>query len=289
MIRLINWLLSQPLLWAALGIVFGPIAFLRGFRLLQRKQLTVDTPRSTIRGAALGAVEVSGKVAGPYTLVSPLSQTDCLYYRVVVESKPAGDPANKMRELCAPFFLDDGTGTVMIYPAGCELDLQPSIDRSEFGSAGVTLKGFSTGDSEFAEEYCLKPGDEIFVRGTLRENPWASKSAAAESSEFSRIGPGFVSAAEADILRRKYYPVLDPNLPSGSDIAPDADFDLYPPVILMKGDGPFVISTHSEAEIAAKLRWKSILYIWGGPAVTIWALWEIIKHAKAAGLLPGNS
>jgi hypothetical protein len=57
-------------------------------------------------------------------------------------------------------------------------------------------------------------------------------------------------------------------------------------VMLMKGDGPFVISTHSEREIAAKLRWKSILYIWGGPAVTIWALWEILKHAKAAGLLP---
>jgi hypothetical protein len=121
------------LLWAAPGIVFGPIAFLRGFRLLQRKQLILDTPRSTIRGAALGTVELSGRIVGPYTLVSPLSQTDCLYYRVVVESKPGGDLANKtMRELCAPFFLDDGTGTVMIDPAGCELDLLPSIDEGRW-------------------------------------------------------------------------------------------------------------------------------------------------------------
>ena len=289
MIQQINWLLSQPLLWAALGIVFGPIAFLRGFRLLQRKQLILDTPRSTIRGAALGAVEVSGKVVGPYTVVSPLSQTDCLYYRVVVASKSGGGLANdKMRELCAPFFLDDGTGILMIYPAGCELDLAASMDRSEFGGAGVTLDGVSAGDAEFAQEYCLKPGDKIFVRGTLRENPWSRKNPAAESSEFSRIGPGFVSAAEADVLRRKYYPLLNPKLPSGSDIAAVTDFDLHPPVILMKGDGPLVISTHSEWEIAARLRWKSVLYIWGGPAATIWALWEILSQAKAAGLLFGN-
>lgn len=289
MIHQINWLLSQALLWAAVGIVLGPIAFLRGFRLLQRERLILDTPRSTIRGAALGVVEVSGKVVGPYTLVSPLSQTDCLYYRVVVESKPGGDVANhKMRELSAPFFLDDGTGTLMIYPAGCELDLAASMDRSEFGGAGVTLEGVSAGVAQFAREYCLKPGDEIFVRGTLLENPWSRKNPAAESSEFSRIGPGFVSAAESDVLRRKYYPLLDPKLPSGSEIAPLAHFDLYPPVILMKGDGPFVISTHSEREIAARLRWKSALYIWGGPAATIWALWEILSQAKAAGLLPGN-
>ena len=269
MARLLSWLLTQPLLWAGLGIVVGPVLFFRGFRLLQRKQLILDTPRSTVRSAALGSVEMSGKAVGPYTIVSPLSNTDCLYYRVTGKSTSERELVSpKMRELCAPLFLDDGTGTLMIYPEQCELDLAPS---------------FSSADGESSREYCLKAGDPICVRGTLSENPWARKDPVTESGAFSRIGPGFVSAAEADLLRRKYYPNLDPKLPSGSEIASVADFDLHPPVILMKGDGAFVISTRSEREMASNLNWKSIVYIWGGPAATIWALWQILRAAKAAG------
>jgi hypothetical protein len=61
MTHLVIWLLSQPLLWAGLGIILGSYFFWRGFRLLQRKRLIMDTPRSAIRSAALGRVEVSGK------------------------------------------------------------------------------------------------------------------------------------------------------------------------------------------------------------------------------------
>jgi hypothetical protein len=289
MLRLILWLLNQPLFWAALGVVFGPVLFVRGFRLLQRQRLIADTPRSTVRAAALGPVEVSGRAVGPYTLVAPLSQTDCLYYRVVVESNPQGDLRNrKMRELCVPLFLDDGTGTLMIHPAGCELQLQPSSDRAEYGALGLTIAGGPGSPPEFSQEYCIRPGDHLFVLGVLRENPWAERNPAIESSELSRIGPGFVSADEADLLRREAYPSLDPELPAGAEISPVADFNLHPPVILMKGDGPFVISNDSQRNIVARLRWKAVLYIWGGPAAALWGLWEIFSRAKAAGLLPGN-
>src|SRR6266436_1542390 len=68
-IRDIIWLLSQPLFWAILGIVFGPYLFYRGFRVLQLKRTIMNVPRSTVRGAALGPVEISGKALGPYTLI----------------------------------------------------------------------------------------------------------------------------------------------------------------------------------------------------------------------------
>jgi hypothetical protein len=68
-LRQVIWLLSHPLFWAALGLVIGPYLFYRGFRLLQRKRLILDIPRSTVRTAAMGGVEVSGKAVGPYTLV----------------------------------------------------------------------------------------------------------------------------------------------------------------------------------------------------------------------------
>src|SRR5256885_10588267 len=80
------WLLSQPVFWAALGIFIGPILFFRGFRLLQRKRLIQNMPRSTIRAAAMGPVEVSGRAVGPYTLISPVSGRECLYYRIVIRA-----------------------------------------------------------------------------------------------------------------------------------------------------------------------------------------------------------
>jgi hypothetical protein len=279
MIRLLIWLLSQPLLWAALGVTFGPYFFWRGFRLLQRKRVILDTPHSTIRAAALGCVEVTGKVVGPYTLVAPLSHTDCFYYRLVIESNPQGDLRKSIKEMCAPIFLDDGTGTLMIYPRGSELLLPRSGERGEYGKLALALTKFSEGSPEFAQEYCIKPGDTIFVLGTLRENPWAKKDPIAESTELSRIGPGFVGDAEADLLRREAYPYLDPKLPSGATVASPRQFDFHPPVILMQGDGPFVISSDSQRDLAAKLNLQSILYIWGGPIAALWGLREILRQA----------
>jgi len=279
MIRLLIWLLSQPLLWAGLGVTLGPYFFWRGFRLLQRKRLIMDTPRSTVRAAALGRVEITGKAVGPYTLVAPMSHTDCLYYRLVIESNPQGDLRESIREMCTPLFLDDGTGTLMVFPQGAELLLPPSSERSEYGKLAFALTRYSEGNPEFAQEYSIKPGDTIFVLGTLRENPWAKKDPIAECNELSRIGPGFVGPGEADLLRREAYPYLNPKLLSGATVASAKQFDLHPPVILMQADGPFVISTDSQLELVAKLNLKSLLYIWGGPAAALWGLWEILNRA----------
>jgi|SRR5580658_113747 hypothetical protein len=278
-IRILIWLLSQPLLWAVVCVVLGPYCFWRGFRLLQRKRLIMDTPRSPIRSAALGCVEVSGKAVGPYTVVAPLSHIDCFYYRLVIESNPQGDLRKSMQEVSAPLFLDDGTGTLMIYPQGAELMLPPSSERSEYGKLAAALTRYSEGTPEFAQEYSIKPGDTIFVLGTLRENPWAKKDPIAECNELSRIGPGFIGTAEADLLRREAYPYLDPKLPAGAALDTTEQFDLHPPVILMRGEGPFLISTHSQRELVAKLNLKSLLYIWGGPAAALWGLWEILRRA----------
>jgi hypothetical protein len=253
-----------------LGVVFGPYFFLLGFRLLQRKRLIMDTPRSSIRAAALGSVELSGKAVGPYTIIAPLSHSDCLYYRIAVRTNPQGDLRNKVQEMCAPLFLDDGTGTIMIYPAGSELQLQPSCERAEYGKLALAAAVRSGERPEFVWEYSIKPGDSMFVLGTLQENPWAKWNPIAESSELSRIGPGFVSEGEADILRREADPCLDPTVPSGVALARSAAFDLHPPVILMQGQGPFFISTDSQREVVAQLNWKSLLCTWGGPAAILW-------------------
>jgi hypothetical protein len=284
MARLLFWLLSQPLFWALLGIGLGPYLFFRGFRLLQLKRRIMGVPRSTIRAAALGPVEISGTVAGPYTLIAPLSQGECLYYRIKVQSNPHHDLANKIHELCAPLFVDDGTGRVMLYPLQAELKFPASYKRAEFGKLALTLMSRSYSETpEFSEEYSLRAGDKIFVLGTLQENKWAQREAARDVDDVSRIGPGFVCQAEADLQRRETYPGFS-ELAAGPKPKPP-DFDLDPPVIMVKGDGPFVISSGSQHDLLTKLSWTSLLFIWGGPIWTLWAVWEILGDPQVWALL----
>lgn len=267
-------LLSQPLFWAVLGVVVGPYLFYLGFRLFQRKRLILDIPRSSVLAAAIGAVEISGKAVGPYTLVSPLSSRDCLYYRVVIRIFRHRSSSPIIDEVCAPLFVDDGTGELMVYPAGAEMQWTGATgDGGEYLTHILARHGAAREDLVDAQEYCIVPDDNIFVLGTLCENPWAAKDPG--TSSLSRIGPGFVSLDEADLLRRQAFPCLNPSAPSGA--AQGREFNLYPPTILMRGQNPFVISTRSQREVVSQLAWKSFLFIWGGPLWTLWALWKILS------------
>ena len=114
----------------------------------------------------------------------------------------------------------------MIDPSGSERQLERSSDRSGYGTLALATSGVTREDPEFSQEYCICPGDEIYVLGPLQENPSARKDPVRESSSLSRIGPGLVSADAADLLRRQYFPALNPALPSGAQIAPLEQFDL---------------------------------------------------------------
>jgi hypothetical protein len=52
---------------------------------------------------------------------------------------------------------------------------------------------------------------------------------------------------------------------------PEAQFDLHPPVVLMRGvhNPAFFISWQSQREVVRSLGWKSAAMIWGGPALTL--------------------
>jgi hypothetical protein len=272
---LLIWILSQPLFWAVTGILVGPYMFYRGFRLLQLKRRISNVPRSTIRAAAVGPVEVSGTAMGPYTLISPISQCDCLYYRLVVESNPQGDLKDKINELCAPLYINDGTGMLMVYPHGSELRLKPSEKRTDYFNLALMIAARTRGElPEFSQEYTIKPGDKIFVLGTLQLNTWR-KEPSADPDDCSRIGPGFLSAGEADLQRSEALPLLSAFAPVGK---PDTsrEFDLNPPVVMVKGNSPFVISKDSQSDLLTKLSWRSLVCIWAGPVAALWGLWEIL-------------
>lgn len=284
--------LRSPVLWGFAGLSVGIFLFLRGFPFLKRKRLIQNIPTSTIRGAAMGAVEVSGTVVGPYTLISPLSEADCLYYHAVARS--TGEEEKKVAEevLYTPFFLDDGTGRLMVDPRGAEMELRPAVDDEYSPSTGdaftrhfLVRRGLPSTAPATLQEYCIRPGDHLFVLATLRENPGLESAADCLAGDAAQGQQGFLSAAAADLQRRA---AIESILPPGSPIPPipktpsietDA-FDLNPPVMLMKSTSgePFFISWRSQRDVVRELAMRSVLYIWGGPVLALAGVWLLVKH-----------
>jgi hypothetical protein len=179
----------RPIVWCAIGFCAGLYLFFNGFRLLQRRHLILNTPVSKIRSASMGMVELSGLAAGPYTVIAPITERPCYYYRTVVWEWKRRGRSNawvKVAAECmhAAFFLDDNTGKVMIDPRGAELDLHRDFQQ-EFCDSFFTTKeevppnvrtllarhGISTSNKIKVEEFCIKPKNSLFVLGTLGENP----------------------------------------------------------------------------------------------------------------------
>jgi hypothetical protein len=313
LLRFLLAVLHEPLVWSGIGLVVGIYLFYRGFGLLQRKRLIMNTPRSTVRAAALGPVEVSGTAVGPYTLISPLAEQECFYYRTTAWEKVdpgmisspvgvvcllfgIGIPLRKKTEetLCAPFFVDDGSGRVLVDPRGAELELTPALsedyDDSLLDSSPVpgNVQSFLARRNALGvpglkvEEYCIGRGDRLFVLGTVLETPVIERKDEA-SDEPQPVLPGFLSPEAADLQRRGLESVEAPGLQlprfdSRQSAAQTREFNLWPPAVLMKGSSgnPFFISLRSQREVVETLDWKSFVYIWGGPVLAVGCLWILL-------------
>jgi hypothetical protein len=180
---------SRPIVWCIVGVFAGLYIFYKGFLLLQRRHLILDTPVSKVRSASFGIVELNGLAVGPYTMIAPITERPCYYHRTVAwEWKNRGKNSQwvKVAAECMhlPFFLDDNTGKVMVDPRGAELDLHRDFQQ-EFCDGFFTTKqeappnvksfllryGVSTRNKIKVEEFCIKPKNALFVLGTLDENP----------------------------------------------------------------------------------------------------------------------
>ena len=275
-------LLNDPLVWGPVGVALGVYLFVRGFQLLKRKRLLLNTPRSSVRAAALGPVEISGQASGPYTLVSPLSLSDCYYYRVAVTSASYKQNRYRLMEESAPLFLDDGTGKLMVDPYGADIQCAPSATWESntlptYMRHFLLQHGMSLDTVATVKEFCLHPGDRIVVFGTLQENPWVGAGTKSQDA-VERFGPGFLSEVAADVQRRRAFESLDAAAPSGVSTAAMGDFDLHPPVILGKASGPFFISQASARELVGSLAWRAPLYIWGGPALALFSIYSLLRR-----------
>lgn len=181
--------ISELAILTLIGIAGGLYLFVRGFRLLARKRLLLNTPTSKVRSASLGLVEIGGLATGPYTMPAPITGKACFLYQTTVwQERDSGKDHNweKVAEESwhVPFFLDDSTGQLLVAPDGAELDLHRDFREQYSSSFFSALDDVPAAVGNFlarhgveprrkirVEERCIKPQSALFIVGTLAENP----------------------------------------------------------------------------------------------------------------------
>ena len=192
-------------------LIFGIILFSIGLLSLKKKRLIENTPTSKVRSLAMGPVEVFGKVvpSNEHILTSPFSGKKCVYYKYFVqEYRRSGKHSywatiKKGADL-VPFFIDDGTGTVLIDPKGSDLDIPKSFTwQTGFGknppkivtefleSQGMSMKSFFGFNKKMRfTEYIVLPETKVYVFGTAGDNPYVEDATAKKNTDDIMITKG---------------------------------------------------------------------------------------------------
>jgi hypothetical protein len=213
--------LNQLTLLATVGAAGGLYLFVRGFRLLARKRLLLNTPTSKIRSASLGLVEVSGLATGPYTLPTPIAGRPCFFYRTTAWQQN-GDSSREWKKVAeetlgVPFFLDDNTGKLLIEPKGADLDLHRDL-REEYSDtifsphttpqvlSFLARHGVKPSNGIRVEECSIQPQNPLFIVGTIAENPGVEVAAAGFAGDYKPgqtrgRGPGQPRTPSPEVVR----------------------------------------------------------------------------------------
>ncbi len=280
------------LMFSGLGIFF----FFDGFRKWRRKRIIENIPTSKIRSLALGLVEIEGQAEQRVNLINaPLSGKGCIFYKYLVERlKNRGKHSSwvKVAQDCSfhhPFYLNDGTGRVLVDPQNAELNLDnPDFEfkTSLLGSDypvnlldfliknNIRYKSFLGKQSMRFQEWRIHPRDTVYVLGSARKNEtFASdlrlrlneklKQIKADPLEMKKIdvnNDGTVSVEEwEEAVKKTQQKLLEEEL-KNADVSNEGN------LVVGKGaeEKIFMISEKSEKELLNSLSAMSALKIFGG-------------------------
>ncbi len=286
--------------YAILGCGFGIYSFLKGFKVLQKKRLIQDIPTTTIRGLAMGLVELTGKAQKIKPISSPLTNTECVYFRYTIEKYISSGKSSHWVTVSqgdssyCPFVLDDGTGTIVVFPQKAEfimpLDFEyqtglgkgvPENLGNFMGQHGIEYKSFFGNYTMRFREWYITPDKPVFVLGTARKNDGHI------DIHFDQISNRIddlklASQKEATPLLKKEGYISDDDWSKAvastegrmleEEIKVDSRSDLKnSECIVAKGDESqvFIISDESQTQIINNFSWSAFAGIWGGAALSL--------------------
>src|SRR4051812_47152572 len=145
-----------------LGLIYGLVMRTRAGRVTNAP--FVKTGEIAQKGSAVanpkGMISAEGNVSCPQPLMSPVSNTMCLYYELKVTAEWKDGDTTKTKEVthekrAAQFALDDGSGPVWI-DAQKGGDFEPKQKKSE--TKGTSLLGGITGQDLAFGNYRVSTG-----------------------------------------------------------------------------------------------------------------------------------
>jgi len=274
----------------------GPAMTAWGLSALKEKRLIENTPRSKVRSAALGLVELSGLARQRKPQRSPLSNLDCCWWKCrVQEYRSSGKSSHwtTVKEVGSvdPFYLEDETGRVLVDPAAAELHVPcrafelKSASRAQVAPVldgwGIDHTGWFGFDKRMRIlEELVAERSPIYVLGELAsfgaelqdrqarflERLRLAKADPAKMAEADLNRDGAVDAQEWDAFRRKQEAEF---LKEELSSKPQEETTL----VKAPREGPFVVSTKSEEELLASFRRFAPLSISVGLALSGLGVW----------------
>ncbi len=118
-------------------LIGGPALLGWGLRTFQKMRFLQNVPRSKVRSAAMGIVELHGQARIAQPLVSPVSNRPCCWWRCQEQEYQVHGKQSRWVTLSDTnslnsFFLEDETGRVRIDPADAELHIPSTTTPSGF-------------------------------------------------------------------------------------------------------------------------------------------------------------
>ncbi len=269
-----------------LGFGAGVGLFANGFWNYRKLRVIEDTPRIPVRSTPMGLVHVHGKVTGKFLLTSPVARIPCYYYHVRLErwqeqGKNRGWHTVHTEKDQRTFYVEDGTGKVLINPQSAEYDL-PSTYCAEIGPkahAGPYLDpslGITAGPSEQElHAYAAKANRPLFVGAQKSVAKLEAKYAKAMEGEDPLTGRGSFRITEHCLVAEHEYDVIGT---CAQNPQPQDDQDRN---LILKGQNEptFLISGFSELKLEKTLRRRALTRIILGGALMVFMMALIIANA----------
>ena len=270
---------SDPDIALVVGFGAGLYWFFKGFRVYREYRVLLDTPEIPIGSMPMGLVEIHGKARVEKTVPSPVTRTPCCFNQVKIErwvrDKNGGHWSHAATDADGvKFYLEDGSGKVLVDARQAEYDLLQTAQVSTGGFLGSSRKLFSFGKSaqQVATETVV-PKSELYDYAQSAVHRIGNSPFSGGGGLLSLVGGLNVGAGSSDRYRLSEYLILPDHWYdlTGTCMENPVPQDEHDRNLVAKGSNEptFLISWRSEKEIERTLRNRSALHIFGGGALSV--------------------
>lgn len=276
----------MTLFWPAASLAavgFGTWSFVTGFRSLRLQRIIQTTPTARARSLAMGLVELQGRVLGRSRVTAPFTGRACAWWEVELQTlRRSRRGMNRWstvhREQSGnPFYLEDETGSVLVYPQGADLRAGHLIQEETPGlgvpepyasfmdQRDLKLRHlWGLGPMRFRER-TLEDGVAVYVLGRAYPRPQAVSVSMDDEYVLQATGTDAIGAAHV----RSH----------------DRDCS----AVIRRGpkDPAFLISSQSEKTMTLEYGLRAFAGLVGGPLLALFGLWCLIELSRS-GDLPLN-